>query len=417
VNIVESFRIALDALNANKLRGLLTMLGVIIGVAAVIALTSLGKGAQAQITGQVQSLGTNLLFVNPGQARQQSNVSGGFGGAQSLTYEDAQAIADQLGDLVIGVAPERSTGAQFIARGQNWRTRVVGVTPDYEGVRNFKVASGEFINQSQVDARVSVIVLGATVAQNLFGDSDPVGETVRISAFGETGTNARVVGVLESKGGGLQNQDDMALMPITTVMTRLSPQRSLQAGDLVSTITVQVADERLIDQTIQEIATLLRERHRVAEDDFVISSQRDFLATIAQVTGLFTAFLGAVAGISLVVGGIGIMNIMLVSVTERTHEIGIRKAVGARRKDILSQFMIEALVVSLAGGAIGILTGMTISRLVGQVNLNGQTIPSIVAPESILLAVSVSAAVGLFFGIYPALRAARLNPIDALRYE
>jgi putative ABC transport system permease protein len=417
MNIVESFRIALDALNANKLRGLLTMLGVIIGVAAVIALTSLGKGAQAQITGQVQSLGTNLLFVNPGQARQQSNVSGGFGGAQSLTYEDAQAIADQLGGLVIGVAPERSTGVQLIARGQNWRTRVVGVTPDYETVRNFKVASGEFVNQSQVDARASVIVLGATVAQNLFGDSDPVGETVRVSAFGETGTNARVVGVLESKGGGLQNQDDMAIMPITTVMTRLSPQRSIQAGDLVSTITVQVADESLIDQTIQEIATLLRERHRVAEDDFVISSQRDFLATIAQVTGLFTAFLGAVAGISLVVGGIGIMNIMLVSVTERTHEIGIRKAVGARRKDILSQFMIEALVVSLAGGAIGILAGMTISRLVGQVNISGQAIPSIVSTESILLAVSVSAAVGLFFGIYPALRAARLNPIDALRYE
>jgi putative ABC transport system permease protein len=241
MNIVESFRIALDALNANKLRGLLTMLGVIIGVAAVIALTSLGKGAQAQITGQVQSLGTNLLFVNPGQARQQSNVSGGFGGAQSLTYEDAQAIADQLGGLVIGVAPERSTGVQLIARGQNWRTRVVGVTPDYETVRNFKVASGEFVNQSQVDTRASVIVLGATVAQNLFGDSDPVGETVRVSAFGETGTNARVVGVLESKGGGLQNQDDMAIMPITTVMTRLSPQRSIQAGDLVSRLRHQLA--------------------------------------------------------------------------------------------------------------------------------------------------------------------------------
>jgi putative ABC transport system permease protein len=418
MNVWESFRVALQALAANKLRGLLTMLGVIIGVGAVVALMSLGKGAQAQITGQVQSLGTNLLFVNPGQARTQSNVATGFGGAQTLTYEDAEAINTQLAGLVSGVAPERTVPAQVIAGGQNWRTRVVGVTPDYESVRNFNVASGEFITQSHVDLRASVIVLGAGVAKNLFGDEDPIGHAVRISAFGGTGANVRVIGVMESKGGSsLQNQDDQAFMPLTTVMARLSPARSVQAGNLVSTITVQVASEEQIDRAIQEIGSLLRERHRTAEDDFVISSQRDFLETINQVTGMFTAFLGSVAGISLVVGGIGIMNIMLVSVTERTREIGIRKAVGARRKDILAQFMIEAIVVSVTGGAIGVLLGAGLSRLVGRVNLGMQSIPSIVAPESVLLAFSVSAVVGLFFGIYPALRAARLNPIDALRYE
>ncbi len=419
MSVIESVRVALRALGANKMRGVLTMLGVIIGVAAVIALMSLGKGAQAQITSQVQSLGTNLLFVNPGQGRQQSNVRAGAGNAQTLTYEDAQAISAELGSVITGVAPERQApGAQLIVNGQNWQTRIVGVTPDYEEVRNFHVGSGDFINQSQLDSRATVIVLGSNVADRLFGDSDPIGQTVRVSVFGRTGTNARVIGVMESKGGSsLQNQDDQAFMPITTVLTRLNPARSFQAGNLVSTITVQVVDENRIDEAIQAIADLLRQRHRVADDDFVISSQRDFLNTISQVTGLFTAFLGAVAGISLVVGGIGIMNIMLVSVTERTREIGIRKAVGARRKDILTQFLIEAIVVSVSGGVIGIAIGVGISRLVGRINLGAQSIPSIVAPESILLAFSVSAAVGLFFGIYPAMRASRLNPIEALRYE
>jgi putative ABC transport system permease protein len=285
-------------------------------------------------------------------------------------------------------------------------------------VRNVHVVDGDFVTQSNLDSRSSVIVLGATVAQNLFGDSDPLDQMVRVSVFGRTGTNARVIGIMETKGGsGVTNQDDQAFMPLTTVLTRLNPARSFQAGNLVSAITVQVSSEDVIDQAIQEIGDLLRQRHRVTEDDFVIGSQRDYLATINQITGLLTAFLGAVAGISLVVGGIGIMNIMLVSVTERTHEIGIRKAVGARRRDILSQFMIEAIVLSVTGGALGILLGAGISRLVGEVNLGSQPIPSIVAPESVLLAFSVSAAVGLFFGIYPAMRASRLNPIDALRYE
>jgi putative ABC transport system permease protein len=419
MNPIEAARVAIRGLLANKLRAILTMLGVIIGVGAVIALMSLGNGAQTQITSQVESLGTNLLFVNPGQAQTQSNVRNAAGSAQSLTYEDAQAISDQLGDLIVGVAPERSVpGAQLISGGQNWQTRIIGVTPDYETVRNFHVASGEFITQSELDVKSAVIVLGASVAKNLFGDEDPIGQRVRISAFGGTGLNARVVGVMESKGGNsLSNQDDQTFMPLTTVATKLSPARTNQASNMVGTITVEVADQKEIDTVVQDIGDLLRTRHQTSTDDFVISSQQDYLQSVSQITSVFTAFLGSIAGISLVVGGIGIMNIMVVSVTERTREIGIRKAVGARRRDILSQFLVEAVVVSLVGGLTGIAIGMGLSRIVGQVSLSGTTIPSIVSMQSVALAFSVSAAVGLFFGIYPAMRASRLNPIEALRYE
>jgi putative ABC transport system permease protein len=420
MNAFESIRVALRALGSNKLRGILTMLGVIIGVAAVIALMSLGRGAQAQITEQVQSLGTNLVFVTPGAQRQQGNVRGAQGANQTLTQDDAKAIGDEFGGrLVAGVAPERNVmGAQLIVSGQNVQTRVVGVTPDFERVRNFRVASGDFVSDTHLDARSRVIVLGDGVARNLFGEGDPIGQTIRVSAFGRTGTNMRVIGVMESKGGGsIQNLDDQAFVPLTTVATRLQPSRNVRAAEMVSSITVQVIDEEAIDETIQQIADLLRRRHRVAQDDFVVSSQRDFLAAINQITGMFTAFLGAIAGISLVVGGIGIMNIMLVSVTERTREIGIRKAVGAKRRDILSQFLIEAIVVSVAGGIIGILMGAGIAKLASRMDLGGQSIPTIVAPDAVVLAFSVAAAVGLFFGIYPAMRASRLNPIDALRYE
>jgi putative ABC transport system permease protein len=302
--------------------------------------------------------------------------------------------------------------------GQNWQTRILGVTPEYEGVHNFHPANGEFIGPAHMDSASRVIVLGAGVAQNLFGDDDPVGQTVRISTFGRTGTTARVIGVMESKGGGgFQNLDDQAFMPITTVGRRLFPARTAQAAEQVNTIVAQVVSEELVDTAVQQVADVIRTRHRVSQDDFVISSQKDFLSAVSQITGMFTAFLGAIAGISLVVGGIGIMNIMLVSVTERTREIGIRKAVGAKRRDILTQFLIEAIVVSVAGGIAGILMGTGISKLVSRLEMNGQSIPSIVAPEAVILAFSVSAAVGLFFGIYPAMRASRLNPIDALRYE
>ena len=408
-------RVALRALGANKLRTTLTMLGIIIGVAAVIALMSIGRGAQAQVTSQIQSLGTNLLFIRPG-ATQQGGVKSSAGGAATLTLDDADAIATLAN--VVAAAPELDTGAQLLANGQNWSTRVIGVTDEYSVVRNTNVAQGDWISRQQVDARSSVVVLGDTVAQQLFGDADPVGQTVRMSVGGRTGTNFRVIGVAEAKGAsGFGNQDDQVYVPITAAMARLFAQRTARGAPNVSTVNVQVISEAAMDETVAQVGDLLRSRHKVAQDDFTIQSQQDFLNTFNQIAGTFTLLLGAIAGISLVVGGIGIMNIMLVSVTERTREIGIRKAVGARRRDILTQFLVEAIVVSVLGGALGIGIGSGVSALISQIPFGGQSLQTQVGPDSIALAFCVSAAIGLFFGIYPATRASRLNPIEALRYE
>jgi putative ABC transport system permease protein len=416
MNVVESFRIAVRALAANKLRALLTMLGMIIGVSAVISLMSVGRGAQAAVTERIQGLGTNLLFIRPGST-QQGGIRAGGGSAQTLSLEDAQAIADQV-PQVVGVAPESGSFAQLVAGGQNWNARVIGTTEDYAAVRNATVANGDFITRQHMEGRSRVVVLGATVAENLFGETDPVDESVRISLFGRQGTSFRVIGVMEKKGGsGMGNQDDQVFIPISAYYTRLTTARTVRGSYQVSTINVQVADAEVMQEAVQEIAALLRQRHRVAQDDFTIQSQEDFLATAAQVTGVMTVLLGAIAGISLVVGGIGIMNIMLVSVTERTREIGIRKAVGARRRDILAQFLVEATVVSVLGGLIGMGIGIGLSRVVAGVNLNGQQLTTLVTPDAVVLSFTVSAAVGLFFGIYPAMRAARLHPIEALRYE
>ncbi|HZU07433.1 MAG TPA: ABC transporter permease [Chloroflexota bacterium] len=415
MKLLESIRIALRALAANKLRALLTMLGIIIGVAAVISLISVGRGAQAAVTERIQGLGTNLLFIRPG-AVQQGGIRQAQGSAQTLTLDDAAAIAEL--PSVVGVAPEIGGFAQLVASGQNWNTRVTGTTEAYPDVRNFHVASGEFISRQHVEGRSRVVVLGSTVAQNLFGELDPVGETVRISLSGRPGATFRVIGVMETKGGtGFGNQDDQVFVPLSTYHTSLAPARTVRGSFVVSTINVEVADASLMQETIQEIAALLRQRHRVAQDDFTIQSQEDFLQTAAQVTNIMTILLGAIAGISLVVGGIGIMNIMLVSVTERTREIGIRKAVGAKRRDILLQFLVEATVVSLLGGLVGMALGMGLARLLAGVELNGQRLTTLVTPDAVVLAFTVSAAVGLFFGIYPAMRAARLHPIEALRYE
>jgi len=418
----SAVRVALRALGANKLRTTLTMLGIIIGVAAVIALMSIGRGAQAQVTSQIQSLGTNLLFVRPGSARDQGGVRTAAGQAPTLTLEDADAIATLPN--VVATAPEIGTVVQILAGGQNWSTRVTGATPDYATVRNTNVAMGDWITPQQVDARSLVVVLGDSVAKQLFPDSDPIGQTVRMSTGGRTGTNFRVIGVTEPKGAsGFGNQDDQVYVPISTVMARLFAQRNARGAPNVSTVNVQVASEGVMDETVEEIGDLLRTRHRVAQDDFSIQSQQDFLNTFNQIAGTFTLLLGAIAGISLVVGGIGIMNIMLVSVTERTREIGIRKAVGARRQDILTQFLVEAVVVSVLGGAIGIAIGSGLAAGIAQIQVPGaggastSNLQTQVGLDSVLLAFCVSAAVGLFFGIYPATRASRLNPIEALRYE
>ncbi len=415
MNLTESVRVALRALGANKLRAVLTMLGVIIGVGAVISLMSIGTGVQVQVTDQIKSMGSNLLFVTPG-AQSQGGVRTQAGSAPTLTAEDADAIIDS-GRVpgVVAVAPESQNGGQIVANGQNAFSRITGVTPDYESVRNFKVADGEFFSREQLEARSLVAVLGATTALNLFGEGDPLGQTMRVNQV-----NLRVIGVLESKGSGaMGNQDDVVLVPLTTMQARLNRNRTARGGQTVSTIYVQLADEskETSETAVQAIGDLLRERHRVAQDDFTVRSQQDLLASLSQITGMMTLFLGSVAGISLLVGGIGIMNIMLVSVTERTREIGIRKAIGAKRRDILIQFLIEATVVSVLGGAIGILIGGGGSKLLDGLPLGPTPLKTVVSPDAVILAFTVSALIGLFFGVYPAVKASRLNPIEALRYE
>jgi len=418
VNGLESLRIALSGLSANKLRSTLTMLGIVIGVGAVIALMSVGKGAEATVLGQIRGMGTNLLFVTPGTT-QQGGIGQGAGSATTLTYEDAQAIGASVPTVAM-VAPEAYIGAQVVFGPTNIRTRIVGTTPEYQEVRNFRPAAGEFFSQLQIDGRSQVAVLGSYTAQQLFGATNPVGQSVRIAGMmpGSTGFSFRVIGVMETKGTqATGNQDDVVFVPITTLQQFLNAQRTATGARNVSTIYVQVADEKLMDQAVQQIGDLLRERHRVVQDDFLVRSQEDMLQTASEVTGVMTLLLGAIAGISLVVGGIGIMNIMLVSVTERTREIGIRKAVGARRKDILLQFLIESAVLSVLGGAAGIVIGVGIAEAISGVTLAGQKLTTVVTPEAVLLACGVSAAVGLFFGIYPANRASGLHPIEALRYE
>jgi len=411
-NFVQSTRMALRSLTANKTRSALTMLGIVIGVGAVIAMLSIGRGAQAAITSQIESIGTNLLFVRPG-AVQQGGVRQEAGTAQSLTYEDSQALVGL--PSIVAVAPEVDAFGQFVYQSQNSRTRLLGVTPEYLDVRNYTMAEGEGITQAEVDAHSAVVVLGDTTATTLFGDSTlAVGQSVRVN-----GIPLRVVGVLASKGTtGFGSQDDVGLIPLTTAQMRFGRTRVQGGQSSVSSINVQIASQSVSDQVVAEISDVLRQRHHITfQDDFSVASQQDILNTANQVTGVLTLFLGGVAAISLLVGGIGIMNIMLVSVTERTREIGLRKAVGARKRDILSQFLTEAAFLSLLGGVIGIALGWGIAHLMGRVQFGNSTITPVVGLDAVLLATLFSAAVGVFFGWYPAWRAAGLNPIDALRYE
>lgn len=404
---LTTFRTALSSLGANKLRAGLTLLGIVIGVAAVISLMAIGRGAQDTITSRIESLGTNLLFVRPD--------STGQGAASTLTLEDSYALLYPLfSPHIAAVAPELTTSGQVEAGRDNTFTQVVGVTPDYLGVRNFDIETGQFISQANVDNRSEVVVLGSQIAEMLFGFRDPVGQFVRIN-----GRQFSVIGVLESRGGSaLGNQDNQVLVPITTAYYRLGAQRTVQGGVSVQSINVQIVDDGTMEDAVQEIALMLRLRHRITgEDDFIITSQEETIETLEDTTDTFVVFLGAIASISLVVGGIGIMNIMLVSVTERTREIGIRKALGAKRRDIVLQFVSEATFLSFGGGIVGVVLGLVLSRVLDGRDLIGQTFQTTFSGDIAVLALVVSAAIGLFFGIYPAIRAARMHPIEALRYE
>ena len=414
MNIIETLKTSLRSILANKLRSSLTVLGIIIGVAAVISLMSIGRGSQSAITANIESLGTNLLFVRSGAATV-SGVRQAQGSMTSLTLDDAEALADPLlAPAVKAVAPQVQTFAQVVAGRQNAFTQVLGVTPEYESVRNFPVAEGRFITDTDVKNRSLVVVLGSSVAETLYGDTSAIGQSIKIS-----GRQFKVVGVLESKGStGFGSSDDVIIAPVTTVQTRLYSQRTTSGSESVQTINVQVTSAKNTDAAIEQITAILRERHKITgEDDFTISSQQETIDTLKESTQVWVLFLGAIAGISLLVGGIGIMNIMLVSVTERTREIGIRKAIGAKKRDILLQFLVESAVLSLVGGGIGVLIGWGVSTLVSGINLGGTAITTVMSADILILAVSVSAAIGIIFGIYPAYRAARLNPIEALRYE
>lgn len=410
MNMAQSILEALESLNANRLRSGLTMLGIIIGVGAVIAMLSVGQGAQSTITGAISGIGTNLMFVTSGNRVQDVR------NPRPLTLEDAQAIADPLvSPNVAAVAPSIQGSAEVsVATGTQTRSSITGVTPEYFTMQNYALTEGSFISQEQILGQASVVVIGPSIADKLFDRHDGVvGETVRLN-----GQPFRVIGVTASKGGSsFGSQDSNIFVPISTAQTRLIHRSAVNEIDL---ILIQATSASSVNQATDEATQVLRQRHRtpIGIDDFTIFSQKDILSIATTVTGVFTIFLGGIAGISLLVGGIGIMNIMLVSVTERTREIGLRKALGARKRDILVQFLTESSLLSLFGGLIGIVLGWLLALLVGRIaSASGNPFNPTVNLSSILLATLFSAAVGLFFGIYPASRAANLEPVEALRYE
>ena len=408
--IIASMKIALRALQVNRTRSALTMLGIIIGVAAVIAMVAVGSGATARIQEQIQSIGSNLIIVLPGSISS-NGVRLGSGAVVTLTEDDAKAIAAEC-PSVAAVAPMVRGGVQVVYGNNNWATTAQGVTPDYMTIRDYTMMSGEFFTDQDVDAAAKVAVLGETVVENLFGDNDPIGQVVIIKNVPFT-----VAGVLTPKGQSPsgQDQDDIILLPISTAKEKVLGANKANAK-AVGSLMVQAIGPQAMDQAQQEMEALLRERHRILpglDDDFTIRNLTEVFAAQETSAQVMSILLGAIASVSLIVGGIGIMNIMLVSVTERTREIGLRQAVGAKTRDILSQFLVEAVTLSLLGGIIGIVVGLVASWLISYF-AQWSTVVSLL---SIMMAFVFSALVGVFFGYYPARKAAFLDPIEALRYE
>ena len=402
----ESIIIALEGLKSNKLRSILTMLGIIIGVGAVIAMVSIGMGVQQKVQSSIASLGSNLLIVMPGSNAPPGTVRLAAGSNITLTNQDAKAISKQVAGINY-VLPSVSSQYQVIYGNQNWKTSVQGTTPDFLAVRNYSLAAGSFFSSRDDDSRARVAVLGQTVATNLFGGASPVGKTIRINK-----APFRVVGVLASKGQSPmgQDQDDMVIIPLSTAQDRL------MGITYLNNISIQAKNSEVINKVQEDATALLRTRHRLAtnvENDFTVRNMTALMATMTETTDTITLLLGNIAAISLLVGGIGIMNIMLVSVTERTREIGIRKALGATFNNVLLQFIIEAIAISVTGGLFGIFAGVAGAQVISMVA--GWN--TVVSWWAIFGAFSVSVMIGLFFGIYPARKAALLDPIDALRYE
>ncbi|MCJ7604478.1 MAG: ABC transporter permease [Dehalococcoidales bacterium] len=391
----------------HKLRSFLTILGIVIGVGAVITLMSVGRGAERDILSNIQNLGSNLITISPG-----SFTFGGVRGgvSQTLTSEDAKSIAEQVNNIS-AIAPSYSSNLQLVANGNNTSSQVTGTTPEYLSVNNLELSTGTFFSYDDYDRSNKVAVLGSEVAETLFGDTDPIGQQIRMGTI-----IVRVIGVLESKGMSFSSPDSTIIIPLTVMQQTVAQPRTTQGDRIVSSIALTVTDEDHTQQVIDDITSVLRTNHHLAatsDDDFRIMSTEEIAATLSETIGTLTLLLGAIAAISLLVGGIGVMNIMLVSVLERTREIGIRKALGARQSDIWGQFLIEAAFLSLAGGIIGVAAGWGIAYLIDSIGL----LSTVVSADIVIMAVGVSVGIGLFFGFYPAWNASRLNPIEALRSD